>query len=132
MRIGGDTLLRLVAAAAAALGIAVLMVGTSSAAGAAASTSATPVGVVTVTTKLGYEQEAAAGTGIVLTSDGTVLTNNHVIRGATSVKVVVPSTHRSYTATVVGYSVGADVAVLKLAGASGLATATFGDSRRFR
>ena len=45
-------------------------------------------GVVTVTTKLAYQGGAAAGTGIVLTSTGIVVTNNHVIRGATKFKVV--------------------------------------------
>ena len=48
-------------------------------------------GVVNVTTSLGYQGGAAAGTGIVLTSSGEVLTNNHVIRGATRVRVTVPS-----------------------------------------
>jgi len=132
MRTGGDTLLRVVAAVAAAIGIAVLLGDTSSAAGAPTATTTTPPGVVTVTTKLGYQQGAAAGTGIVLSSNGTVLTNNHVIRGATTVNVVVPSTHRSYRATVVGYSVTSDVAVLELTGASGLATATIGDSSKLR
>jgi len=47
-------------------------------------------GVVVVNTKVAYQGGAAAGTGIVLTSTGEVLTNNHVIQGATSVAVVVP------------------------------------------
>jgi len=92
----------------------------------------TPIGtgVVNVRTSLGYEQGAAAGTGIVLTSNGEVLTNNHVIRGATSVRVVVPGTGRSYKATVAGYDVADDVAVLKLSGASNLRTATIGNSSK--
>ena len=49
-------------------------------------------GVVVVDTKLGYETGEAAGTGMVLTSSGEVLTNNHVIDGATSITVVVPGT----------------------------------------
>ena len=86
--------------------------------------------VVVVDTKLGYQSGAAAGTGIVLTSRGEVLTNNHVIQGATSVEVVVPgSTHR-YSANVVGYDVAADVAVLELNGASNLKTASLGDSSK--
>ena len=44
-------------------------------------------GVVDVTTVLGYEHASAAGTGIVLTASGEVLTNNHVIRGATTITV---------------------------------------------
>jgi S1-C subfamily serine protease len=85
-------------------------------------------GVVVITTQLGFQGGAAAGTGMVLTSSGRVLTNNHVIAGATSVRVTVPKTHRSYSAHVVGYDVADDVAVLKLDGASGLATVTRGSS----
>jgi S1-C subfamily serine protease len=84
-------------------------------------------GVVDIDTALGYEGGSAAGTGMVLTPSGEVLTNNHVIRGATAIRVVVPSTRRSYPATVVGYSVGNDVAVLKL-NASGLKTVATGNS----
>jgi len=87
-------------------------------------------GVVVVNTNLAYENGAAAGTGMVLTANGEVLTNNHVIRGATSIRVVVPQTHRSYAARVVGYSVSADVAILQLRNASGLATVSLGDSSK--
>jgi S1-C subfamily serine protease len=80
-------------------------------------------GVVTVVSTLGYQSAKAAGTGIVLTSSGVVLTNNHVIEGATAVQVTVESTGRTYTATVVGTDPTHDVAVLRLANASGLATA---------
>jgi S1-C subfamily serine protease len=85
-------------------------------------------GVVVVDTKLGYAGGSAAGTGIVLTSSGEILTNNHVIRGATSVEVVVPGTSHQYSAKVVGYDVSADVAVIQLSGASNLKTASLGDS----
>jgi S1-C subfamily serine protease len=85
-------------------------------------------GVVDVTTNLAYENSAAAGTGMVLTPTGEVLTNNHVIRGATTIRVVDPSTGRSWPATVVGYSVAEDVAVLQLTGASHLRTVTLGRS----
>jgi S1-C subfamily serine protease len=87
-------------------------------------------GVVVVNTKLGYQGGAAAGTGIVLTSSGEVLTNNHVIQGATSVEVVVPGTTHQYSAKVVGYDVSADVAVLQVQGASNLKTAAIGDSSK--
>ena len=50
---------------------------------------------------------------MVLTSSGKILTNNHVIRGATQITVVVPETSRTYTAKVVGYAVTDDVAVLR-------------------
>ena len=59
---------------------------------------------------------------MVLTSSGKILTNNHVIRGATRITVVVPGTNRSYTASVAGYSVADDVALLRVDGASDLAT----------
>lgn len=89
-----------------------------------ARTQSAPVGtgVVVIDTQLAYQGGAASGTGMVLTSSGEILTNNHVIRGATSIKVVVPGTGRSYTAKVVGYDVSDDVAVLKASGASNLRT----------
>jgi S1-C subfamily serine protease len=87
-------------------------------------------GVVVVNTKLSYQGGAAAGTGIVLTSSGEVLTNNHVIQGATSIEVVLPGTTHQYTAKVVGYDVSADVAVLQISGASNLKTASVGDSSK--
>jgi S1-C subfamily serine protease len=85
-------------------------------------------GVVDVTTTLGYQNGSAAGTGIVLTSTGEILTNNHVIRGATDLRVIDPSTGRSYAATVVGYSVTRDIAILQLNGASHLHIVTVGNS----
>ncbi|HEY2074198.1 MAG TPA: trypsin-like peptidase domain-containing protein [Gaiellaceae bacterium] len=85
-------------------------------------------GVVVVNTNLAFQDGAAAGTGIVLTSSGEVLTNNHVIRGASTITVSVPQTRKTYAARVVGYDVSDDVAVLQLQHASGLATVTVGDS----
>jgi S1-C subfamily serine protease len=85
-------------------------------------------GLVDVTSTLGYQQATAKGTGIVLTSNGEVLTNNHVINGATSVSVTDIGNGKTYKATVVGYDESHDVAVLQLSGASGLTTATTGDS----
>ncbi len=79
--------------------------------------------VVDVNTKLGYQNAAAAGTGMVLSASGYVLTNNHVIRGATTIRVRVVGNGRTYRASVVGYDVAADVAVLKLRGAARLTTA---------
>jgi S1-C subfamily serine protease len=89
-------------------------------------------GVVLVTTNLQYENAAAAGTGIVLTKTGEILTNNHVIRGATTIKVTVPSTKRTYAADVLGYDVSDDIALLKLEGAVNLATATRADSSKLK
>lgn len=79
-------------------------------------------GVVLVDTVLDYGTGEAAGTGLVLTADGIVLTNHHVIGDSTSITVTVPSTGREYVADVVGYDATDDVAVLQLEGASGLST----------
>ncbi len=85
-------------------------------------------GVVDVNASLGYDSGGAAGTGMVLTSSGEVLTNNHVVDGATSVAVADIGNGRTYTATVVGTDLTDDVAVLQLQGASNLSTVTTGDS----
>ena len=89
-------------------------------------------GIVVIDTTLGYQSSNAAGTGMVLTSSGEILTNNHVIDGATKIKVVVPGTGRSYSAKVVGYDVKDDVALLKLSGASNLRTISVGSSSSLR
>jgi S1-C subfamily serine protease len=70
---------------------------------------------------------AAAGTGMVVSPNGVIVTNNHVVQGADTVAVVVPG-HGSRTATVIGTDPSADVAVLKVSGLSGLPTVQFGDS----
>ncbi|MGZ4433336.1 MAG: S1C family serine protease [Trebonia sp.] len=84
--------------------------------------------LVDVTSTFGYQGATAKGTGIVLTSNGEVLTNNHVVNGATSVSVTDIGNGKTYKATVVGYDQSHDVAVLQLSGASGLTTATTGNS----
>jgi S1-C subfamily serine protease len=89
-------------------------------------------GLVDVTSTLGYAGATAMGTGIVLTSNGEVLTNNHVINGATSVKVTDIGNGKTYQATVVGYDASHDIAVLQLSGASGLTTAATGNSSTVR
>jgi S1-C subfamily serine protease len=81
-------------------------------------------GLVRVTATLKYQGGAAAGTGMILTSDGEVVTNHHVVEGATEVRVTVMSTGTTYTATVVGTDAKDDVAVLQLQDASGLQTVT--------
>jgi S1-C subfamily serine protease len=86
------------------------------------------VGLVDITTNESYSSSSAAGTGMVLTSNGLVLTNNHVIDGATSISVRDVATNKTYTAKVLGYSVTKDVALLQLNGASGLSTVTTANS----
>ena len=84
--------------------------------------------IVDVTSTLGYQQATAKGTGIVLTSNGEILTNNHVINGATSISVTDIGNGKTYKASVVGYDASQDIAVLQLSGASGLTTASTGNS----
>jgi len=83
-------------------------------------------GVVVINTNLALQNASAAGTGMVLTSSGRILTNNHVIAGATTIRVVVPKTAHTYVARVVGYDVSDDVAVLQLQKASNLKTVSIG------
>jgi S1-C subfamily serine protease len=102
--------------------------GTSTESAATAATTAQKKGVVTINTVLNYDESSqAAGTGMVLTSDGTILTNNHVIQGATSITVTDETTGKEYKADVVGADATNDVAVLKLENASGLSTVTLDD-----
>jgi S1-C subfamily serine protease len=86
--------------------------------------------VVDVTSTLSLQGGAAAGTGMVITSSGEVLTNNHVVNGATKVTVQIDGQGRSYTANVVGTDVADDVALLQMVGASGLKTIKLGDSSK--
>jgi S1-C subfamily serine protease len=76
----------------------------------------------------GYSGEEDAGTGSVITSDGDVLTNNHVVAGATSITVTLVSTGKTYHARVLGTDATQDVALLKLKGASGLPTLHAGNA----
>jgi len=69
----------------------------------------------------------STGSGVIITSDGEIITNNHVISGATSIKVST-SDGRTYTAKVVGTDSKKDLALIKLENASGLTVATLGNS----
>jgi S1-C subfamily serine protease len=84
-------------------------------------------GVVLIDTQLGYENAEAAGTGMVLSKDGLVLTNNHVIADSTKIAVTVATTGKTYEASLVGSDSSKDVAVLNLKDASNLQTATIDD-----
>jgi S1-C subfamily serine protease len=85
-------------------------------------TAAQSKGVVLINTVLPYDNASGAGTGMVLTASGQVLTSYHVVEGAGTIKVAVAETGKTYRATVVGSDQTADVALLQLQGASGLAT----------
>jgi S1-C subfamily serine protease len=82
--------------------------------------------VVNISTKFGYNNAVGAGTGIVIDPGGVVLTNNHVISGATDISAFDVGNGQAYAVDVIGYDRGADVAVLQLRGAGGLPTAAIG------
>jgi S1-C subfamily serine protease len=85
-------------------------------------------GLVIINTALQYNSEAAAGTGMVVSSAGLVLTNNHVIEGSTAITATVVSTGKTYPATVVGYDQTGDIALIQLRNVSGLTTVPIGNS----
>ena len=76
----------------------------------------------------GQSSSQAAGTGMVLTSSGQVLTNNHVIAGATSISVTIQGRSGDFKAIVIGADPVDDVALLQIQGVSGLSTVTLADS----
>ncbi len=84
--------------------------------------------VVNINTNSAVLGGSGAGTGMLLTSSGEVLTNNHVVSGASNIRVEVPANGRTYNATVVGTDATDDVAVIQLQGASGLPTIVRGNS----
>lgn len=124
-----------------AIAIAGLLVGLASPAGAvstelrpaeqAAAAAVTPA-VVDINATIAGVPGAAAGTGIVLRSDGLVLTSRHVVSGATALDVRSATTGGQYQAVVLGYDIAEDIAVLQLSGATALPPAVIGDSSRLR
>ena len=87
--------------------------------------------VVDIQTVIGagsFTEGSAAGTGMILTSTGQVLTNNHVIRGATSIRVTIQGRSGTYSADVVGADPAADVALLQIRDVSGLPTVSVATS----
>ena len=87
-------------------------------------------GLVLINSDISYQGAVGAGTGIVLRPDGEVLTNNHVVEGATHITATDIGTGQTFPATVVGYDRKHDIAVVQLQGAGGLPTAPLGDSSR--
>ncbi|MFI8256088.1 S1C family serine protease [Streptomyces filamentosus] len=73
----------------------------------------------------------STGSGVIITSDGEIVTNNHVISGASEITVRT-SDGRTYGAEVVGKDPDKDLALVKLKGVSGLRTAVLGDSSKVR
>jgi S1-C subfamily serine protease len=90
-------------------------------------------GLVDIMSNLKYSGETAEGTGMIISSSGLVLTNNHVIDQSTSVRVnLATSENESFSAKVLGYDAAHDVALLQLQGASGLTPVHFGNSSQVR
>jgi S1-C subfamily serine protease len=83
---------------------------------------------IQASTNQGPFSSTAAGSGIILTSGGEVLTNAHVVQGASSIKVTLNGQSQARSATLVGIDTGNDLALLKINGASNLPTATIGNS----
>lgn len=79
--------------------------------------------VVDITTTLGGGN-GAAGTGMIISPTGEVLTNNHVVADEQTISVRSVTSGRTYGATVVGYDATDDVALVQLKGVSGLPTVT--------
>jgi S1-C subfamily serine protease len=97
--------------------------------GTTPATDSQKAGIVTIVSELDYSaDDEAAGTGMIISSNGEILTNNHVIEDATSIEVTVQSTGKTYKADVVGEDKTDDVAVLKLENASGLTTVSTASS----
>jgi S1-C subfamily serine protease len=96
---------------------------------AAISTIGSVVDINTSTQALGADglQPLGAGSGMILTAGGEILTNNHVVEGASSIRVSIAG-QGSETASVVGVDPTDDVALLQLDNASGLSPITTGDS----
>ncbi|MEF9904864.1 trypsin-like peptidase domain-containing protein [Streptomyces sp. P9-A2] len=147
---GPAVLLAAVAIVAAAVGggtaygIQELTGGTTVASAGAAATSVVPTGqkgtVAGVAEAVGpsiveINAESGAGSstgsGVIITDDGEIITNNHVIAGASSVEVRTGD-GKTYTADVVGTESSKDLALIKLRDASGLTAATLGDSDQVR
>ncbi len=92
-----------------------------------ADTSKVEPGVVRIDTTLNFQGAEGTGAGVVLSPDGIVLTNNHVIRGADRITVTSIGNGRTYQADVLGYDRKSDIAVLQLRGASDLPVVPTGD-----
>jgi len=85
-------------------------------------------GLVQIDTLNDFQGLVGNGTGIILSSDGVVLTNHHVVQGANSIRATSVATGQVFDADVLGYSRTNDVAVIALRGAAGLPVAPLGSS----
>ncbi len=85
-------------------------------------------GLVQITTTNDFQGIIGNGTGIVLSPDGEVLTNHHVVQGGNAITATSVTTGQVFQADVMGYDRDDDVALLRLRGAASLPTAPLGDS----
>lgn len=76
-------------------------------------------------------QQTGLGSGVLLTDDGYIMTNNHVVQDADELKVKVGKSNREYNAKVIGTDPSTDIALIKIEG-TGLPHATLGDSSKLR
>jgi S1-C subfamily serine protease len=82
--------------------------------------------IVDINTVVGSGQ--AAGTGEIITSNGEILTNNHVVDRSSSIQVTIAGRSQTYTAHVIGVDPSADIALIQVDGVSGLPTISFASS----
>lgn len=85
-------------------------------------------GLVQITTLVDFQGVIGNGAGIVLTPDGMVLTNHHVVSGANNIRALSMGTGQTFEADILGYDRASDIALLQLRGATGLPVAPLGDS----
>lgn len=85
-------------------------------------------GLVDISTNLSYQGALGVGAGIIIDPAGDVLTNNHVIEGATEITAVSLANSRSYAVDVIGFDRASDIALIRLRGAEGLPAAALGTS----
>ncbi len=76
-------------------------------------------------------EQTGLGSGVILSEDGYIMTNNHVVKDADELKVKIGKSSKEYTAKVIGTDPSTDVALIKIE-ATGLPHATFGDSSKLR
>jgi S1-C subfamily serine protease len=87
-----------------------------------------PADLGTGSTSGSARRSEGAGTGMIVTSSGQVLTNNHVIEGSTTIKVTIQGRSGTFNAKVIGADPRDDVALLQIEGVSGLPTVKLADS----
>ena len=86
--------------------------------------------IVDITADTASPGGQVAGTGMIITSNGEVLTNNHVIDDTINIRAQIDGTGPEYQVKVIGYDLSDDVALVQLVGASNLPTIPIGNSSK--